>query len=153
MLVPLTPDYVWQWIERWQRRLDTSGWTLEPWPGDWREYERRWREQWELDILDHLERQVMDTIDILDDEIRRLKWQLDWEWDNQRTLTRVPGTDQYTKGETGSPRSAKETQSMQKKLDDMKAELDKYKKVLDQLEKIRGGIEGLKLRPDEATTL
>jgi hypothetical protein len=145
--VPLTLDIVWAWIERWNRRLAPGISVLEPWPEDWGEYERRWRQQWELDILDDLERMARDKIA----DLKRQIWKLEEELRRNRNLTQVEGTNKYRVGK--EPLTRGERKSISEELEKLEEELAKWEEALKELRRIRKEIEQRKLRPDWAKPL
>ena len=143
MFVPLTLEDVWAWIKRWKRRLAAFE-VLGIWPTDgWDGYERRWRRQWELDILDDLERDVRDKIDNLRSEI----WKLEAEVSTGKVLTPVSGTNKFKVGPENLTQD--EIDSGRKKLEELEDELAKWEEALEELRKIRQEIEGRKLKPPE----
>jgi soluble cytochrome b562 len=138
-LVPLNLDYIWAWIERWNRRLAIVWAETLLMPADWDEYERRWRQQWELDSLDDLERGVEDVIANLERQI----WVLEQELDLNRVLTRVDDTNEYR----GGPQfKAEEIDGIKKELEEAKKKLDEWKQAQEELRRIRREIEQRNLR-------
>ena len=138
-LVPLNLDYIWAWIERWNRRLAIVWAETLLMPADWDEYERRWRQQWELDSLDDLERGVEDVIANLERQI----WVLEQELDLNRVLTRVDDTNEYM----GGPQfKAEEIDGIKKELEEAKKKLDEWKQAQEELRRIRREIEQRNLR-------